>query len=97
MSKNNELIVKKDFRLVNARYKYSSLEIKIILLTVSQINKDDTDFREYILKVSEIEELTGSDQNNYLKSVIKRLMSKVIEVEQVMVGCFIIGFPKRNM
>lgn len=78
--KENNLIVIKNFKLVNARYKYTPLEIKIILSVIAQINKNDTDFKEYILKVSDIENLIGSEQNNYLKLVIKRLMSKVLEI-----------------
>ena len=73
--------IRQDYQLVNAKYKLSTTEIRFILLSITQISKEDTEFQEYEIKVSDIEERTGAEQNETrLKQFAKKMMSKPLEV-----------------
>jgi len=77
----NRNIIKQDYHLVNAKYKLNTSEIKFILTALSQIDTDDKEFKEYEIKVSELEAKLQSEQNETrLKQFAKRLMSKPLEV-----------------
>lgn len=77
----NRNIVKQDYRLVNARYKLNTSEIKFIMATFAQINMDDTAFKTYEIKVSELEKQLQAEQNETrLRQFAKQLMSKPVEV-----------------
>lgn len=73
--------VRQDYQLVNAKYKLSTTEIKFILLSLTQIKKEDTEFQEYEIKVSELEAKLQAEQNETrLKQFAKKMMSKPLEV-----------------
>jgi len=77
----NRSIVKQDYKLVNAKYKLNTSEIKFILAGITQINADDEDFKEYEIKVSELEEILQAEQNETrLKQFAKKLLSKPLEI-----------------
>jgi len=77
----NRNIVKQDYRLVNAKYKLNTSEIKFILAGITQINADDEDFKEYEIRVSELEEILQAEQNETrLKQFAKKLLSKPLEI-----------------
>lgn len=77
----NRNVVRQDYQLVNAKYKLSTTEIKFVLLSLTQIQKEDESLQEYEIKVSDIEERTGSEQNETrLKQFAKKMMSKPLEV-----------------
>ena len=77
----NRNIVKQDYRLVNARYKLNTSETKFIMATLAQINMDDTAFKTYEIKVSELEKQLQAEQNETrLRQFAKQLMSKPVEV-----------------
>lgn len=77
----NRNIVKQDFKLVNAKYKLDTFEIKFILTALAQIDADDVEFKEYEIKVSELESKLQAELNETrLKQFAKRLMSKPLEV-----------------
>lgn len=73
--------IRQDYQLVNAKYKLSTTEIKFILLSLTQIKKEDTEFQEYEIKVSELEARLQAEQNETrLKQFAKKMMSKPLEV-----------------
>ncbi len=72
----NNLIVKKN-PLVNARYKLSPLEIKIVFSVISMIEKDDSDFWTYQVKIDHLD----SDYRN-IQRVCRGLMTKVFEIKE---------------
>ena len=77
----NRNIIKQDYKLVNAKYKLSTSEIKFIMTAIAQIDADDKDFQEYEIKVSELEEKLQAEQNETrLKQFAKRILSKPLEV-----------------
>lgn len=77
----NRNIVKQDYHLVNAKYKLNTSEIKFIMTVLAQVDKDDIDFKEYEIKISELENKLQSEQNETrLKQFAKKILSKPLEV-----------------
>lgn len=77
-----ELIVKSN-RLVEARYKLSLQEQKIILAMISLIGKDDDHFKTINFNVREFAELIGVRPDSYyaeLKRITKGLLEKVLVI-----------------
>lgn len=77
----NRNVVKQDYHLVNAKYKLTASEIKFIMIALAQINADDKEFKEYEIKVSELELKLQSEQHETrLKQFVKKILSKPLEV-----------------
>lgn len=77
----NRNIVKQDYQLVNAKYKLTTAEIRFVMVALTQLENDDTEFTEYEIKVSELEEKLQAEQNETrLKQFAKKLLSKPLEV-----------------
>lgn len=77
----NRNIVKQDYHLVNAKYKLNTSEIKFIMTVLSQIDVDDSELKEYVIKVSDLETKLQSKQNEtHLKHFAKKILSKPLEV-----------------
>lgn len=79
---NNDLVVKSN-RLIEASYKLTAGEQKIIYKLTSIINKDDDDFKEYYFKINDFLKLLGiKDQSKYteIPKITKGLMKKVFTV-----------------
>lgn len=77
----NRNIVKQDYQLVNAKYKLTTAEIRFVMIALTQLENDDTEFTEYEIKVSELEEKLQTEQNETrLKQFAKKLLSKPLEV-----------------
>jgi len=77
----NRNVVKQDHHLINARYKINTSEIKFIMTAIAQIDTDDKEFKEYEIKVSELEsKLQVKKNETYLKQFAKRILSKPLEV-----------------
>lgn len=69
-------------KMIKGRYQLTNEEQNFIYLMVSQINKDDVDFQEYSINISQISELVGADKNyTRYKEFAKNLRSKVIVIE----------------
>ena len=79
MKKRN--IVKQNYHLVNAKYKLNTSEIKFIMTALAQIDVDDKDFKEYEIKVSELEaKLQVKKNETHLKQFAKKILSKPLEI-----------------
>jgi len=77
-----DLIVKSN-RLVEARYRLSLQEQKIILTMISKIGKDDEDFKTINFNVREFAELIGVRPDSYyneLKQITKGLLEKALVI-----------------
>jgi plasmid replication initiation protein len=71
--------------LIEANYKLTVIEQKIILYLVSQIDKDDDDFKMYSLPVQHFYELLGyqgSPKYSEMREITKNLMRKVLEIKE---------------
>ena len=69
-------------RLIEAKYRLSVEEQKIIKILVSQIQKDDEDFKDYKFHIKELAELLDMEHSNtygVLRNITKRLLSRVLE------------------
>ncbi len=72
---------KKKSQLINAKYKLSDSEISFIVLVINQINEQDLESVEYIVKLSDFEEkIELSNSKIYFKQFVKKLISKTLEV-----------------
>ena len=73
---------KQSYTLVNARMSLSRLEIDILIVLMTTIDKDDEDFKDYQFSIKDLEEkLSHKLQSKQLRATIKSLMSKPIELQ----------------
>lgn len=86
MNKNNiekNLIVKSN-QLIEASYRLSTQEQRLILLIASMIKPDDDNFQTYQIHVKEFNDIVGiKDEAGYVKTKIltKKLLSRILEVK----------------
>jgi plasmid replication initiation protein len=75
-------LVKKSNLLINSKYNLSKTEQKLILLVVSKVDKDDEDFKPYLLQVKDVLDLleAGDKHYEYIKSSFKGLLSKPLSI-----------------
>lgn len=76
-------LVRKSNYLIEASYKLSAIEQKIILTLVSMIKPDDREFKKYLLKISNIAQMIGLNTKNdysYIKNTTKDLLGKVFTI-----------------
>lgn len=77
--KKNEALVVKSNQLIEAHYRLTASEQKIILTVVSMIQKDDKAFRDYVMSVNLYKEIMGVKGKSYhtrLRQKSKALMKK---------------------
>lgn len=75
-----DLIVKSN-TLIEACYKLSLQESRLILNLAAQIHPDDSDFKKYTMSIKEIAKVTGVSTNSLydnIKNVTESLLKKVI-------------------
>lgn len=78
----NRMIIKQGDKLSFAQYTLSLSEAKFLALVMAQIDMNDTEFKEYSIKVSDIAELTEAKQDHSrAKKFAKTFQGKVITVE----------------
>ena len=75
-------MIRKANHLIEASYKLSALEQKIIALLASTIRPDDSDFKAYPIKIKDFQDLTGTASNNYdrLEDVVVGLKEKNLKI-----------------
>lgn len=75
----NGLVVKHN-DLIEAKYKLNLVEQKIILYTVSQLDRDENNFKLVQVKISDIAELIGNEIHRYteFKKIANDLMDKKV-------------------
>ncbi|MEM1136707.1 MAG: replication initiation protein [Bacteroidota bacterium] len=80
---NGSLIVKSNY-LVNAEYRLTPIEMKIIYLMAMQVRKGDEDFKTYQLRIKDFQEDLGLKDNHALYErmieIVKRLMGRVVQI-----------------
>jgi len=77
---DKRLVVKSNF-LIEASYKLTSIEQKIILSLATRIKKEDQEFHKYSFSLGELSKFLGLNSNNdynYLQETTKTLLSKVL-------------------
>ena len=78
MGKRN--LVTKQYQLINAKYKLSVTEQKLVLSIISLVSPNDTDFMNYQIPLNQFEFLNDNRNATRLKKYCKDLMSKPLEV-----------------
>lgn len=76
-------LVTKANRLVEARYKLTATEQKIILMLISKIEPDDLDFKRYRFRVADFEKLIGVKRKNLYTEMIditENIMKRVLKL-----------------
>lgn len=83
----SQSMVVKSNKLIEARYRLSIQEQRLVLLLTSKIRREDVDFQWYKLKILDLAKFLGLEKNkNIYESVrqaIRRLMQRVITVEDI--------------
>jgi plasmid replication initiation protein len=83
-TKKIEEVVVQSNRLVEAHYRLSLQEKRLILWLIKEIGRNDTDFKKYELKISDFAEMMGlcpDTQYKEIKRVTKALITRPIEIE----------------
>lgn len=81
---SNNVVTKSNI-LIEANYKLTITEQKIVLYLVSKIRKDDDDFKTYTLPIKQFYELLGYKGNpkySEMKKITKNLIGKVVEIRE---------------
>jgi plasmid replication initiation protein len=81
----NRLVVKAN-RLIEAKYRLTASEQKIIFTLISMVEKDDEDFKRYFLNIRELSALldTGSHSKyGEVKEIAVNLMKEVFAIHDV--------------
>lgn len=85
---NQELVVIKANKLIEASYRLSINEQRVMALVVAQVAPSDEDFKPYRFKVSELEELVADgkrkQQSLYsrVKALTRGLQEKVLQIHE---------------
>lgn len=85
MEKENSILITQSNALVSSSYQISLAEKRIILYMLSQIRRDDEDFKPYTLSIKEFaQELNISSKNLYERAqlITQQLMSRVLNIKQ---------------
>ncbi len=81
---DKQLVVKSNF-LVEASYRLSAIEQKIVLTLATKIKSTDKEFQQYRFNLGELGEFLGLKSNaeyDYLREVTKGLLSKVLTLKK---------------
>ena len=86
ISKKEELFVRKSNDLINARYKLTLEEQRLILLLAARINQQDEDFKSYEIRVTDFVQMYGLEKRKAIYTELeessKRLTGKTIELSR---------------
>jgi len=93
---SNRQIVKQDFKLVNAKYKLTTNEIKIIMNAISEIKLEDKDFHTYRIKLSNISQELHNEslKRSYtrLKNFCEDLLKKPLFIPKEDKGFLVVNW-----
>ncbi|MFZ4773726.1 MAG: replication initiation protein [Terrimicrobiaceae bacterium] len=81
---DKQLVVKSNF-LIEASYRLSAIEQKIILTLATKIKKTDRGFQKYFFNLGELGDFLGLKTNSdyaYLREVTKNLLSRVLTLKK---------------
>ncbi len=72
--------------LIEARYKLSLQEKRLVLWLASQVNPDDKDFKEHVMRIKDFSKLVGiSNDGMYsdFQSITRRLMQRILTIRPI--------------
>ncbi len=80
---SNPSLVVKSNQLINSRYNLSITEMRLFLMMIAQVERDDSDFKSYRIKIKDFAEAVGSSFKDYYKTAeqsSKQLLGRVLEI-----------------
>lgn len=95
----NNLVIKNQELIHNARYTLSPLALKVISILISMINKDDVEFKKYFIRLKDFTELINSKSKNtykYSHSLISELLSNPIKIDDAQMNWISYGKYKKG-
>jgi plasmid replication initiation protein len=83
--KNEKSVVIKSNVLLEGRYSFTLLEMKMLLLVIAQIKRQDVDFHPYRIFISDLQDAIKikGKQYGYLRKVAESLKEKSLTIETV--------------
>lgn len=81
----NELVFQHN-HLVESRYTLTLQEKRLIIFLMSQIHREDTDFKNIEISIQELSKIIGVDFNGMykeIKRITKKIMHRVIEIKDL--------------
>lgn len=78
-------IITKSNKLIEASFRLSVQEKRLMYLLITKINKSDEEFKEYIFPINEIKEFLGVTGERYyseLQIITRDLLSKVLTIKE---------------
>lgn len=83
--KDGSMVVRKHNELIEAKYKLTLNEQRLILNLITILSPDDDDFMDYTIQASDVALMFGiEDQNFYIKiqDAVKMLMNRTIDISK---------------
>lgn len=80
---SNNQLVKKHNALIEAHYKLSLTQQKIIIAVISTISIDDVDFKDYTISIKEFQKIIGassSKNNTFIRKAAQNLLKKPLSI-----------------
>lgn len=77
-------LVTQSNKLIESRYNLNITEQRLILAMISMINPEDEDFREYNIKISDLNKVLGLKNKNIyseVKKITESILGKVIKIK----------------
>ncbi|MDD1606966.1 MAG: replication initiation protein [Methylococcaceae bacterium] len=78
MTSDNLPIIRKSNDLIDARYKLSVAEQRLILLLLSKISPSDKDFKDYEIRVADLAEMFNLELNGYLYEQLQNTAENLV-------------------
>ena len=85
MSSKENYLVSKSNDLIEAKYRLSVQEQRLLAIMISDIKPDDKDFKKYQYKISDILEWINIEDKGYykkLREITRKLLSRTITINQ---------------
>jgi len=82
---SKKYLVVKSNKLVEAKYKLSLNENRLIFTLISQIKPEDEEFKDYIIKINDLMDLFGLNNKNHysiIKEITVSLLSKPLSIQR---------------
>ena len=78
LDNENQILIKKSNDLIEARYRLTLGEQRLVLLLASQIRKDDKDFNYYEIKISDFAEMFGLKTDKSLYEKVEKIAGDLL-------------------
>lgn len=107
-NKNQKELIIQSNKLVEAHYRLTLQEKRLVLWLIKSINRDDVDFKKYKLTITDFADMMGFNpktQYKEMRKITKALISRTIELEDTETNviiqmawlCFVRWEPKKGV